>query len=134
MSSSERCSTGRAPDQPAVQHRGRGLLLLLRHRAPPAGEWRRHPHRAGKRPHRGGAVPDEARGAGGSGGREPQAEDSGGGRLHDHSPQHEQLLEKEYDVALAESGVAAIRTITLNRPDLVLLDLRDAGLRRKARI
>ena len=33
-----------------------------------------------------------------------------------------QLLEKEYDVALAESGVAAIRTITLNRPDLVLLD------------
>ena len=32
------------------------------------------------------------------------------------------LLETDYDVALAESGVAAIRTITLNRPDLVLLD------------
>ena len=33
-----------------------------------------------------------------------------------------QLLEGEYEVALAESGVAAIRAITLNRPDLVLLD------------
>ena len=33
-----------------------------------------------------------------------------------------QLLEKDYEVALAESGVAAIRTITLNKPDLVLLD------------
>ncbi len=33
-----------------------------------------------------------------------------------------QLLEGNYEVALAESGVAAIRTITLNRPDLVLLD------------
>ena len=33
-----------------------------------------------------------------------------------------QLLDADYDVDLAESGVAAIRTITLNRPDLVLLD------------
>ena len=33
-----------------------------------------------------------------------------------------QLLEGDYEVALAESGVAAIRTITLNRPDMVLLD------------
>ena len=33
-----------------------------------------------------------------------------------------QLLEGDYEVALAESGVSAIRTITLNRPDLVLLD------------
>lgn len=32
------------------------------------------------------------------------------------------LLEETYEVALAESGVAAIRAITLNRPDLVLLD------------
>lgn len=32
------------------------------------------------------------------------------------------LLEKDYEITLAESGVAAIRTITLNRPDLVLLD------------
>lgn len=32
------------------------------------------------------------------------------------------LLEPDYEVALAESGIAAIRTITLNRPDLVLLD------------
>lgn len=32
------------------------------------------------------------------------------------------LLEPDYEVALAESGVAAIRTITLNKPDLVLLD------------
>lgn len=33
-----------------------------------------------------------------------------------------QLLGKDYEIALVESGVAAIRTITLNRPDLVLLD------------
>ena len=33
-----------------------------------------------------------------------------------------QLLEADYEVALAESGIAAIRTITLNPPDLVLLD------------
>lgn len=33
-----------------------------------------------------------------------------------------QLLAEDYEVMLAESGVAAIRTITLNRPDLVLLD------------
>lgn len=33
-----------------------------------------------------------------------------------------QLLRDDYDVMLAESGVAAIRTITLNRPDLILLD------------
>ena len=32
------------------------------------------------------------------------------------------LLEKDYEVSLAESGVAAIRTITLDRPDMVLLD------------
>lgn len=32
------------------------------------------------------------------------------------------LLKADYDVAEAESGVAAIRTITLNKPDLVLLD------------
>ena len=32
------------------------------------------------------------------------------------------LLEDEYQVQLAESGVAAIRTISLDRPDLVLLD------------
>ncbi len=32
------------------------------------------------------------------------------------------LLSQDYNVSLAESGVAAIRTITLNRPDLVLLD------------
>lgn len=32
------------------------------------------------------------------------------------------LLAKDYEVTLAESGVAAIRAITLNRPDLVLLD------------
>lgn len=32
------------------------------------------------------------------------------------------LLEKDYEVSVAESGVAAIRAITLNRPDLVLLD------------
>lgn len=32
------------------------------------------------------------------------------------------LLGESYEVAVAESGVAAIRTITLNRPDLVLLD------------
>lgn len=33
-----------------------------------------------------------------------------------------QLLSEDYEVASAESGVAAIRTITLNRPDLILLD------------
>lgn len=33
-----------------------------------------------------------------------------------------QLLQDDYEVTLVESGVAAIRTITLNRPDLVLLD------------
>ena len=33
-----------------------------------------------------------------------------------------QLLEKDYEVGLAQSGMAAIRSITLNRPDLVLLD------------
>lgn len=32
------------------------------------------------------------------------------------------LLEEDYEVSLAESGVAAIRTITLDRPDMVLLD------------
>lgn len=32
------------------------------------------------------------------------------------------LLEPDYEVAQANSGVAAIRTITLNRPDLILLD------------
>ena len=32
------------------------------------------------------------------------------------------LLSEDYQVSLAESGVAAIRTITLDRPDLVLLD------------
>lgn len=32
------------------------------------------------------------------------------------------LLSEDYEVAVAESGVAAIRTITLNRPDLVLMD------------
>ena len=32
------------------------------------------------------------------------------------------LLEEDYEVAMAESGVAAIRAITLNRPDLILLD------------
>ena len=33
-----------------------------------------------------------------------------------------QLLQDDYEVTLVESGVAAIRTITLNRPDLILLD------------
>ena len=32
------------------------------------------------------------------------------------------LLEPDYEVAQADSGVVAIRTITLNRPDLILLD------------
>lgn len=32
------------------------------------------------------------------------------------------LLGEDYEVASAESGVAAIRTITLNQPDLILLD------------
>ena len=34
----------------------------------------------------------------------------------------QRLLEADYQVAMADSGVAAIRAITLNRPDLVLLD------------
>ena len=34
-----------------------------------------------------------------------------------------QLLENDYDVTLAQSGTSAICTITLNRPDLILLDL-----------
>ena len=33
-----------------------------------------------------------------------------------------QLLEEDYEIAMATSGVAAIRSITLNRPDLVMLD------------
>lgn len=33
-----------------------------------------------------------------------------------------QLLSEDYEVSSAESGVAAIRTITLNRPELILLD------------
>ncbi len=33
-----------------------------------------------------------------------------------------EMLGDDYDVTLAESGVAAIRIITLNKPDLVLLD------------
>lgn len=33
-----------------------------------------------------------------------------------------ELLGSDYEVAVAESGIAAIRAITLNRPDLVLLD------------
>lgn len=32
------------------------------------------------------------------------------------------LLEEDYEVSLVDSGVSAIRTITLNRPDLILLD------------
>lgn len=32
------------------------------------------------------------------------------------------LLEEDYEVALVSSGVAAIRAITLNQPDLILLD------------
>ena len=32
------------------------------------------------------------------------------------------LLEEDYEILLAESGVAAIRAITLNQPDLILLD------------
>lgn len=34
----------------------------------------------------------------------------------------EKLLEPDYEVAQAESSVSAIRTISLNRPDLILLD------------
>lgn len=34
----------------------------------------------------------------------------------------EKLLANDYNVSVVESGVAAIRAITLNRPDLVLLD------------
>ena len=33
-----------------------------------------------------------------------------------------QLLGTDYDVALANSGLSAIRSITLNKPDLILLD------------
>lgn len=33
-----------------------------------------------------------------------------------------QLLEEDYDITLAQSGTSALRAITLNRPDLVLLD------------
>lgn len=33
-----------------------------------------------------------------------------------------ELLEKDYEIATAKSGVAAIRAMTLNKPDLVLLD------------
>ena len=36
----------------------------------------------------------------------------------------QQLLAEDYEVALAESGVSAIRTISLNPPDLVLLDYK----------
>mgnify|MGYP002508803765 FL=1 len=32
------------------------------------------------------------------------------------------LLEKDYEVSLAKSGISAIRSITLDRPDMVLLD------------
>lgn len=34
----------------------------------------------------------------------------------------EELLEKDYEVTLAKSGLSAIRSITLERPDLILLD------------
>ncbi len=34
----------------------------------------------------------------------------------------EELLGKEYEVMLAKSGLSTIRSITLNRPDLILLD------------
>lgn len=33
-----------------------------------------------------------------------------------------ELLGKEYDVSFADSGLSAIRSLTLNRPDLILLD------------
>ncbi len=33
-----------------------------------------------------------------------------------------ELFDKEYEVSLAKSGIAAIRAMTLNKPDLVLLD------------
>lgn len=33
-----------------------------------------------------------------------------------------QLLEEDYDISLAQSGTSAIRAISLNRPDLVILD------------
>lgn len=33
-----------------------------------------------------------------------------------------ELLEEDYEVALVESGLSAIRSMTLNRPDLILLD------------
>ena len=32
------------------------------------------------------------------------------------------LLEKDYELSMANSGITAIRCITLDRPDLVLLD------------
>ena len=32
------------------------------------------------------------------------------------------LLDKDYEVTLAKSGLSAIRSITLDRPDLILLD------------
>lgn len=32
------------------------------------------------------------------------------------------LLEKDYNITLADSGLSVIRSITLDRPDLVLLD------------
>ena len=34
----------------------------------------------------------------------------------------QKLLENDYEVLTATSGLSAIRSITLNRPDLVLLD------------
>ena len=34
----------------------------------------------------------------------------------------DRLLAKDYDVSEVNSGVAAIRAITLNKPDLILLD------------
>lgn len=33
-----------------------------------------------------------------------------------------ELLDKDYEVSMVDSGLAAIRAITLNRPDLILLD------------
>lgn len=36
--------------------------------------------------------------------------------------QMKKLLDEDYEVALAESAIAAIRTITLNKPDLILLE------------
>lgn len=34
----------------------------------------------------------------------------------------QELLEKEYDVSVANSGISAISSLALNRPDLILLD------------